>query len=65
MSNEVETRSTPDGKLLPLDSLAHVYTYNADGTVATDTVTFGTASYRQSYTYSGGNLTNVSTWVKQ
>lgn len=40
-----------------------LYTYNADGTVATAVITQNTLTYTKTYTYTTGNLTAVSLWV--
>lgn len=47
------------------DSLPHTYTYNGDGTLATDSVTFGAAVFVKTYTYTSGKVTGESAWVKQ
>lgn len=49
------------------DSCTEVLTYNGDGTLATDTYTDPVTGYafRQTYTYTAGQLTSVSGWVKQ
>jgi hypothetical protein len=47
------------------DALAHVYTYNGDGTLATDTITDGVGTWVKTFTYTTGNLTGESAWVKQ
>lgn len=54
-----------DGSLLDLDSWAHTLAYNADGTLNYDEVTDGTNSWRQTMTWSSGNLTGTSAWVLQ
>lgn len=48
------------------ESCSEVLTYNGDDTLATDTYTDPVTGYqfRQTYTYSAGNLTAVSGWVK-
>ncbi|WP_334004322.1 hypothetical protein [Burkholderia cepacia] len=53
------------GAWLESDSLAHVYTYNPDGTIATDTVTHGTSSWIKTYSYANGRITGETAWVKQ
>ncbi|NIF39541.1 hypothetical protein F3J14_01195 [Burkholderia sp. Tr-862] len=53
------------GTWLDSDSLAHVYTWNADGTIATDTATYGTSSWTKTYSYENGLLTAETAWVKQ
>lgn len=54
-----------DGVVLDLNSLAQTLAYNADGTINTITVTSGGNTYVQTMTYTGGNLTGISAWVKQ
>lgn len=51
--------------VLDLDSMQHGYTFNADGTLATETVTDGANTWKKTYTYTSGNLTNETMWVKQ
>lgn len=44
------------------------FTYNGDGTLATEVVTYNdgttTYTYTQTYSYTSGKLTGVSKWVK-
>jgi hypothetical protein len=49
------------------DSWAHAYTYNGSNQMVTDTVVDPINGYTfvRTYTYTGGNLTNDSGWVKQ
>lgn len=54
-----------DAVALPLNSLAQVPTWNSDGTVNYLTVSSGGNTYRKTYSYSGGNCSNISAWVKQ
>jgi hypothetical protein len=54
-----------DGSNLDLNTLAHSYSYNTDGTLATDTVVLGSNTYIKTYLYTSGNLTSESVWVKQ
>lgn len=54
-----------DGTPLDLESWAHSYAYNGDGTIQHDQVTDGTNSWRQTYTWTAGRLTGISAWVKQ
>lgn len=52
--------------IFQLDALPHVYAYNADGTINTDTVTHPDGSvWRKTYTWTNGRLTAESAWVKQ
>lgn len=56
-----------DGNLIyPNLVAAHQYTYDSSGNLLTDTfVDFNGNTYRQTLTWSNGNLTNQSVWVKQ
>jgi len=45
--------------------LQHTYTYNGDGTLATDTATDGYNTWVKTYTYNAGVLSSESAWVKQ
>lgn len=47
------------------DDLDKTYAWNADGTLKTETCSVGGAAYVKSYTYTSGNLTGESAWVKQ
>lgn len=51
--------------LISPDSLAHVITYNGSNLILTDTITDGTNTWIQTYTYTGSNLTGKSAWVLQ
>lgn len=53
------------GTVFSPDNLPQTLTYNGDGTVATVTATRGSESWVQTFTYTTGNLTGVSAWVKQ
>lgn len=53
-----------DGELIPVNDLEHDYTYSG-GLIATDTVVWETRTYRKTYTWSGGNLTNETVWELQ
>lgn len=46
------------------DSLTQNLTYNGDGTVNTIAATDGTNTWTQTFTYTSGNLTGISKWVK-
>lgn len=52
----------PDGS--SPDEYAHVLTYNADSTLATDSFTDGVNTWTQTYTYTGGLVTGISKWVR-
>lgn len=47
------------------DDLPKTLSYNPDGTLATITVTRGSNTWVQTYTYTDGKLTAVSGWVLQ
>lgn len=47
------------------DALAHTYTYNGSGLLASDSCTNGTYTWVKTYSYTGMNLTGESAWVKQ
>jgi len=59
--------STGNYSLNP-ESLAQILTYNGPGG-AVDTITAGPdaagLSYKQTFTYTGSNVTAISAWVKQ
>lgn len=54
-----------DGTTLDLNTLPHLYTYNVDGTLATESVTLGSNTWIKTYLYNAGNLVSESVWVKQ
>ena len=47
------------------DACAHAYGYNASGLIVTDTATDGSTSWVKTYSYTSGNLTGETKWVKQ
>lgn len=47
------------------DFYAHAFTYNGDGTLATDTFSDGFSTWVQTFSYTAGKMTAVSAWVKQ
>jgi hypothetical protein len=49
-----------NGAILPM-----AFTYNADGTINYITATSPRATYRMTFTYSGGKVVSVSVWVRQ
>lgn len=51
--------------LVDSDLYAHTYTYNGDGTLATDTCTDGINTWVKSFGYTGGKLTSETKWVLQ
>ena len=61
--------ATLDGQLLDLGSLAISYSYTGSvlnyAQTAITLESGATATYRQTYTYTAGNLTGVSGWVRQ
>lgn len=44
---------------------SHVYAYNGSGQLVTDTATDGTTSWVKTFTYTSGNLTGETKWVRQ
>lgn len=54
-----------DGAALNIDSLAQTLAWNADGTINYVQVVSGGNTYRQTYTYTSGQVTGISAWVKQ
>lgn len=54
-----------DGNVLELDSSAMTFSYNADGTLNyCETLQSGN-TYRQTFSYTNGQVSSVSRWVKQ
>lgn len=58
--SEVDSTGAP---VVP-DSYAQSLTYNGDNTVATISFTDGANTWTKTFTYTNGNLTGVSVWVK-
>lgn len=54
-----------DGVPIDLDDLGQTLAYNTDGTLQYIEVSYRGGTYRQTYTYTSGRLTNISAWVKQ
>lgn len=57
-----------DGTVLPLPALQQVLGYDGSGNLTSVTVTYPVGSantYKQTLSYTSGNLTNVSVYVKQ
>ena len=52
------------GKPFSPDACTHVYGYSA-GLLVTDTATDGTSTWVKTYSYTSGNLTGETKWVKQ
>lgn len=44
---------------------ATTISYNADGTIAYIQITDGASNYRQTWTWTSGNPTSITGWVKQ
>lgn len=59
------TETATDGTLLCIDDLAQAFSYNADGTLNYIQVIAPEGTYRQTYTYANGKVSNISRWVKQ
>lgn len=61
-----ESVQSSTGFWIEVETLPHVYTYNTDGTVSTDTITDGKNTWVKSFTYAtNGMLQNESAWVRQ
>lgn len=54
-----------NGDILDLESAAMAFSYNADGTVNYCEVSDFGNTYRQTFSYANGQVSNVSRWVKQ
>lgn len=63
MANIVTT--VPDGQAIDLDTLPQSLVYNGDGTLNFVQVAVGDTMYRQTLSYTSGQLTGISAWVKQ
>lgn len=50
---------------VPVDSLAQTIAYDGNNRISTITVSYLGGTYRQTYTYTGANLTGISNWVRQ
>ena len=57
--------TTNDGKSIDLDSVAQVLAYNGDNTLKYIQVTYRGSNYRQTLSYTTGNVTSISAWIKQ
>lgn len=64
----IYTDVSPKG-YIDTDQLPSAYAYNADGTIASETVTTGGATWKKTYTYTTVNstqkLSGNPAWVKQ
>lgn len=65
VTDSVSGTTASDGVVLELDSLAQTLNYNGDGTLNYIQVTYLGNNYRQTFSYSGGNLVGITGWVKQ
>jgi hypothetical protein len=52
------------GRYIP-DDAPETYTYNSDGTIAAITKTHNSETWVATFTWSAGNMTAYSGWVKQ
>ena len=52
------------GQSFSPDACAHTYGYSA-GLLVTDTATDGTSTWVKTYSYTSGNLTGETKWVRQ
>lgn len=62
--NNPEAVVASDGVGLPMSSLAQTMTYSGTA-LATISVTFNGNVYIQTYSYTSGNLTGISRFIKQ
>ena len=46
------------------DDVPTTMTYNGDGTLATEAFTTSEGTFTRTYTYTTGNLTSISGWVR-
>jgi YD repeat-containing protein len=60
----IYTNLAPAG-FIDTEALPTTYAYNADGTLASETVSFLSYTFVKSYQYTNGKLTSQSGWVKQ
>jgi hypothetical protein len=58
----VTTVVAENGVGLPLDNLAQSFTYDGSGNLSTVTVVYNGVTYRQTFTYTAGRLTQASSW---
>lgn len=50
---------------IPVDSLGKTINRNGDGSIAYIEVTYQSVTYRQTYSYTGNELTSVTAWIPQ
>lgn len=60
----VDTALDSTGQPFSPDACVHTYGYSA-GLLVTDTATDGTSTWVKTYSYTSGNLTGETKWVKQ
>lgn len=65
MSGVTAVYDSTGNEVLYPESWPHIYAHNADGKINYDSITDGTNTWRQTYSYTSGKLTGVSAWVKQ
>lgn len=53
------------GQSISPDACTHAYGYNASGLLVTDTATTGGVTWVKTYSYTSGNLTGETNWVRQ
>ena len=59
-----DTVTDSTGQPFSPDACAHTYGYSA-GLLVTDTATDGASTWVKTYSYTSGNLTGETKWVKQ
>lgn len=66
MSGIVREEFDQEGWSVYPDKHAHVYAYDANGRLSTDTITDGTNTWVKTYSYdANGRLSGESVWIKQ
>lgn len=57
--------SASDGASFDLDSVAQTLAYDGSNKLTSITVVYRNNTYKQTYTYTAGNLTSISQWTLQ
>lgn len=52
------------GNYINPEAWPHTYTYDGSGNLLTDVFTDGSYTWTKTYTWTGGNLTSSSVWVR-
>jgi YD repeat-containing protein len=62
---KVSLATDSTGATINPDGWSHVFAYNGSGQLVTDTATDGATSWVKTFTYTSGNLTGETKWVRQ